>query len=212
MAPVERAERSAAHKLLLGLGTELAGPGAVLRHDASGRPWVEHPATDHRPAGRLWASVSHGRGVVAVAATCGGPVGVDVEDVDSRRSFGTTGLAHRWFDPAELAWLADHSDPLEAFLRLWTAKEAVGKALGAGLRGQGLRRRMPLDNGHVPGAEPALTVLQLPVTAGAVVAVAVFAGAREVQLTEWAGSAGHGAARRSAAASRSSFPVVVLGN
>lgn len=228
VAPVGREQRSAAHELLLALAAELVGEGAVLRHDAGGRPWVESmPGTTD--SGRVWASVSHGRGLVAVAASVDGPVGVDVE---TRRPFGTAGLARRWFDPAELAWLADRPDPLAGFLQLWTAKEAVGKALGTGLRNSGLQRRMPFSDGLVPGVEPALALLHLPltadpltadpltadsltadpVTADAVLAVAVFADAREVVLSETAAVAGHGAARRSAAASRTSFPVVVRGN
>jgi hypothetical protein len=203
VAPVDGAagDQRAAHALLTELAGELIGGPAVLRHDAAGRPWVDP----------LWVSVSHGRGSVAVAASAGGPVGVDLE---SRRSFETHGLATRWFDPVEIAWLDNRADPLEGFLRLWTAKEAVGKALGTGLRGSGLRRRMPLEFGAsgavVPGIEPGLAVLHPPIGADAVLAVAVPVAASEVLVCEY--PACHGAALRSTVASRTSFPVVVRGN
>jgi 4'-phosphopantetheinyl transferase len=197
-------QRSAAHDLLLALATSLRGEGPVLRHDASGRPVVDG----------LEVSLSHARGLVAVAASRVGPIGVDVE---SRREFEIDGMARRWFDPAEVTWLYRQPDPLDAFLRLWTAKEAVGKALGRGLRGSGLRRLMPLDTmlptatdspfvGAVP-SEPGLAVLQVPVAAQAVLAIAVPSGVSEVRLTEH-----HGAALRSTVTSRTSFPVVVRGN
>lgn len=221
VAPVDGGERSAAHDLLVALADELmadeltadeltGGPGAALRHDAAGRPWVELAS-----GGPLWASVSHARGLVAVAASSAGPVGVDLE---TRRNLDPGGMARRWFDPAEADWLAGQPDQVESFLRLWTAKEAVGKALGSGLRGAGLRRRMPLDatagGGLVAGTDPALAVLHPPlpavvVLATAVLAVAVPAGATEVLVTE---RTHQGAALRSTAVSRTSFPVVVRGN
>ena len=205
LSPVDddRDQRSAAHDLLLALATSLRGEGPVLRHDASGRPMVDG----------LEVSLSHARGLVAVAASRVGPIGVDVE---SHREFEIDGMARRWFDPAEVTWLYRQPDPLDAFLRLWTAKEAVGKALGRGLRGSGLRRVMPLSAlptatnsppaGQVP-SEPGVVVLQLPVQAQAVLAIAVPSGVSEVRLTEH-----HGAALRSTVTSRTSFPVVVRGN
>ncbi|WP_112243097.1 4'-phosphopantetheinyl transferase family protein [Kribbella monticola] len=213
LSVVEQADdqRSAAHNLLLALATSLrdeAGPdsaaGLALRHEVSGRPVIDG----------LSVSISHARGLVAVAAGRCGPVGVDVE---SRRDFEIDGMARRWFDPAEVTWLYRQSDPLEAFLRLWTAKEAVGKALGRGLRGSGLRRLMPLDStpellpASLPAAtvpsEPHLVVLPLPVQADAVLAIAVPVGVSQIRLTEH-----HGAALRSTVTSRTSFPVVVRGN
>ncbi|MEH0819991.1 MULTISPECIES: 4'-phosphopantetheinyl transferase family protein [unclassified Micromonospora] len=102
-----------------------------------GRPWVR------AGAGSLPVSVSHAEGVVVVAARPAGPVGVDVE---RRRALPALALAHRWYAPPETRWLGDLPDAarVEAFLLLWTAKEAVGKALGRGLRAGGLRRRMPV--------------------------------------------------------------------
>jgi hypothetical protein len=192
-------QRSAAHVLLLALARSL-GATPFLEHEASGRPVVDG----------LAVSLSHARGLVAVAAGRCGPVGVDVE---SRREFEIDGMARRWFDPVEVTWLYRQSDPLDAFLRLWTAKEAVGKALGRGLRGSGLRRVMPLGTGPdllpagpVP-SEPDLVVLQLPVQADAVLAIAVPVGVSQIRLTEH-----HGAALRSTVTSRTSFPVVVRGN
>jgi hypothetical protein len=115
--------------------------------------------------------------------------------------------------------MAGEPDELAAFLQLWTAKEAVGKALGQGLRKAGLRRRMPLPvneraapandltlrAGLVP-SEPSLTVLHLPVPQ-AVLAVAVPATVDEVLLIQH-----HGAALRRTVRSRTSFPVVVRGS
>jgi 4'-phosphopantetheinyl transferase len=234
--PVDGDQRSAAHALLLALAATLVGAEPVLRHDEAGRPHVDG----------LWVSVSHGHDLVAVAASAAGPVGVDVEN---RRSFEVASLAKRWFDPAELAWMAAQPDEVEAFLRLWTAKEAVGKALGRGLRGSGLRRLMPLppaplappgplpppeplpprepldspppDTGPLTGdsltgstltgdlvpSEPTLALLHLSLRANAVLAVAVPAGVRSVEVCEH-----HGAALRSTVTSRTSFPVVVRGN
>lgn len=224
--PVVDDQRTAAHALLLALAATLIGGEPVLRHDEAGRPHVDP----------LWVSVSHGHDLVAVAASAAGPIGIDLEN---RRSFEVTGLATRWFDPAELAWMAAQPDEVEAFLRLWTAKEAVGKALGRGLRGSGLRRLMPLppdpvapadplhppeplaplepldppppDAGTLTGdlvpSEPGLALFHLSLQADAVLAVAVPAGVRFVEVCEH-----HGAALRSTVTSRTSFPVVVRGN
>jgi 4'-phosphopantetheinyl transferase len=193
VAPAENDQRSAAHELLLSLAESLLGGRPVLRHDELGRPHLDP----------LWVSVSHGHDLVAVAASASGPVGVDLEQ---RRTFEVAGLAGRWFDPAELAWMAGQPDEVEAFLRLWTAKEAVGKALGRGLRGSGLRRLMPLTDGLVP-SEPELAVVWVPIEAAVVLAVAVPAGARAVEVCEH-----QGAALRRMVTSRTSFPVVVRGN
>lgn len=149
-------------------------------------------------------SLSHARGLVAVAASRSGPLGVDLE---SRREFEIDGMARRWFDPVEVTWLYRQGDQLGAFLELWTAKEAVGKALGRGLRGSGLRRVMPVDGATTVPSEPQLSVLRLPLQADAVLAIAVPNGVSEVRLTEH-----HGAALRSTVTSRTSFPVVVRGN
>lgn len=176
-----------------------------VRRTPGGRPEV------YAPDGRTLAvSVSHVDGLVVVAARPGGPVGVDVE---RRRPLPALALAERWYDPAEVAWLRAR-DPAGReldFLRLWTAKEAVGKALGAGLRDGGLRRRVPEPAGEplrpLPG-RPDLRVGHPTAGDGLVLAVAV-AGPVDVALVQ---RAGHDAASRSTVGERTSLPVVVRGS
>ena len=59
-------------------------------------------------------------------------IGVDVEPLD-RRIARAEDIAERWFSKGEQALLAAASDRTVAFLRIWTRKEALGKALGTGL-------------------------------------------------------------------------------
>ena len=167
MAPAGADPRSAAHGLLLALAGTLT-PSPSLRHDPVGRPQVPG----------LAVSVSYTRHLIAVAASPAGPLGVDVEEVYPRE---IRGLADRWFDPAERDWMAAQPDELRAFLHLWTAKEAVGKALGTGLRNAGLRRRMPLGGGTVESA-PGLVVTHVP-WEGVVLAIAARAVLTQVVVT-----------------------------
>ncbi|MBB5872598.1 phosphopantetheinyl transferase [Allocatelliglobosispora scoriae] len=112
--------------------------GAItLDREDGGRPVLGGAATG------LHVALAHTReGAAAVACSLAGPVGVDVEHL---RELPVAGLAARWFAPAECHWLAQQppEDRSAAFLLLWTQKEAVGKALGTGLRGSGLRREVP---------------------------------------------------------------------
>ncbi|MDT0530690.1 4'-phosphopantetheinyl transferase superfamily protein [Micromonospora sp. DSM 115977] len=147
-----------AGRLLRRAGAALLGRAEaeiVVEHGRDGRPLVTVSGAGARV--ELPVSVSRADGVVAVAARAAGPVGIDVEWC---RPLPALALAGRWFAPAEAAWLAERDADGRArdFLRLWTAKEAVGKALGTGLRGDGLRRLMPVPDDPdaalrpVPGA------------------------------------------------------------
>ena len=146
LAPVGAEPRVAAHNLLRTLaGTLVDNP--TLRHDEAGRPHIHG----------LAVSVSYSHRLIAVAASYDGPLGIDLEEISSR-DFG--GLAGRWFGARELEWMGRQEDELVAFLRLWTGKEAVGKALGLGLGEAGLRREMPLGGGAVESV-PGLVVTHL---------------------------------------------------
>jgi 4'-phosphopantetheinyl transferase len=203
VVPGVRDHRATAHRLLVGAGTLLLGrsrSAIIVRRAGDGRPVLND--------GELQVSVSHCRagGLVAVAASRTRPVGVDVE---CRRAVRAAALARRWFEPAAVDWVQSRPEHLraEAFLLLWTAKEAVGKARGVGLRGGGLRRRMPEPAPGDPGlhslpGDDALWVGHPDVrsiSADAVLAVAV-------------GGAAHDGDPRSAETSRTSLPVVVRGN
>ncbi|WP_347404316.1 4'-phosphopantetheinyl transferase superfamily protein [Micromonospora sp. WMMD1120] len=180
----------------------------TLGHDGVGRPCVRV----HERVAALSVSVSRTAGWVVVAARRTGEVGVDVELV---RDLPALALARRWFPPAESAWLAERSEADRGvdFLRLWTAKEAVGKALGLGLRGGGLLREMPppgMPPRRVPGVER-LWVGHPELGAGLVLAVAARAGGPvDVEVAQ---RPGHDVtAERSASVERTSLPVVVRGN
>jgi phosphopantetheinyl transferase len=115
-------------------------PGARLRVDAAGKPHVEGGAVElgvaHAGGVAVEVSVAH-TGAVAVVAVAprGVPVGVDVEErgrrVDAER------VARRALDEDERAALREVAPAArgDAFLRLWTRKEAVLKGVGTGLRG-----------------------------------------------------------------------------
>ncbi|MEU5672879.1 4'-phosphopantetheinyl transferase superfamily protein [Micromonospora sp. NPDC047753] len=182
----------------------------VLTHDREGRPVVR--VDEATGSVELAVSVSRTAGLVVVAARQAGAVGVDVERI---RPLPALALARRWFPPAELAWLGDRPEASRTvdFLRLWTAKEAVGKALGQGLRGGGLRRLMPppgLPLRPVPSTG-LLRVGHPPLGGGLVLAVAAHAGEQvDVEVVQ---RPGHGVtAERSASVERTSLPVVVRGN
>lgn len=100
--------------------------------------------------------ISHTRDVVAVAVTSAGPVGVDIEPI---RELPAAALARHWFAEREARWIERRP---RDFLHLWTQKEAVGKALGLGLRQGGLRRRMPLPPAlGAPQAVPGLPSMRV---------------------------------------------------
>lgn len=185
----------------------------MVSHRPGGAPLVERGTGLGRVA--VPASVSRHGGVTVVAVRTDGPVGVDVE---RPRSLPALGLAQRWYDPSEVAWLAARPEAGRDrdFLRLWTAKEAVGKALGLGLRAGGTRRRVPVPGtGRLrPVPDVAGMWVGHPDSSGALVlAVAVVGGEAEVVVVEEAERSGHDvAAVRSASTDRTSLPVVVRGN
>jgi 4'-phosphopantetheinyl transferase len=99
----------------------VAGPAGKPELDpAHGLPWLRF-------------NLSHARSLVACAVAVGDDIGVDVESLDRRPP--AAGLAARWFAPEENALLGTLPEPgrTEAFLKLWTLKEAFVKATGDGI-------------------------------------------------------------------------------
>ncbi|MFC8957915.1 4'-phosphopantetheinyl transferase family protein [Streptomyces sp. NPDC057101] len=131
-------------------------PGEVeLGREPGGRPLL-----CGRPG--LSVSLTHTRGLLAVALSRVGPVGADAER--AARGLAGTGLEHRMCTPAERAALAELPAGRRnaRLLELWTLKEAYSKGLGLGMRlpfstagfvleADGAPRREP---GGAPRGEP----------------------------------------------------------
>ena len=108
-------------------------------------------------AGRMEAwpsfSISHSRGLVAVAIGPCPSIGIDVERIDAR-CIDPLPLAQSAFDPLEADWVAGATQPelrCERFFRLWTIKEALVKAVGRGLA-------LPLNSFAVQAEPPRIEI------------------------------------------------------
>ncbi len=134
----DRLAYSAAHGLLRNMLAEfhqLPPLAWQFRSNAYGRPEL-NPEKHGNEIPRF--NLTHTRGRVAVALTRdplpeGFELGVDAECVE--RTADALGLAKRFLSARESDWLhglpaAQHQSQ---FLRLWTLKEAVAKAVGLGL-------------------------------------------------------------------------------
>ena len=111
------------------LADRLGCPETALRlaRDPGGKPRLVAPTP------RLSFSLARRERLLLVATAWDAPVGADLERLDA----GHDGLdvARNFFAPGEIAWLVslDRAARPEGFARLWTAKEAVLKALGRGI-------------------------------------------------------------------------------
>jgi 4'-phosphopantetheinyl transferase len=124
-------------------------PHAVrLATGEHGKPYLEGSSLAGAPVFDF--NISHCRGALLVAIARGQELGVDVETQRRRRP--VLDLARRFFAADEASALASLDEPRRqiAFLRLWSCKEAVVKALGIGI-GFGLAR---LQFGIDPDGEP----------------------------------------------------------
>jgi 4'-phosphopantetheinyl transferase len=130
----------------------------ILTEDANGKPRLAR----QRGSTPLHFNVAHSNelALVAVAHRC--EVGVDVERL---RTVGRCEeIASRYFHDAESRAILNllHRDRARAFLKCWTAKEAVLKAVGLGLRGSLAAFPVPIE-GHagqwlqVPVADTVIT-------------------------------------------------------
>ena len=99
-----------------------------IRAGERGEPFVQHPQ-----AGSVEVTVSHSHGLaVALAYSAAFPMGIDLETVPAASpqtimgELGTSGMEQAWLTAAGL-------DEATACCVLWTAREALGKALKTGL-------------------------------------------------------------------------------
>lgn len=89
--------------------------------DENGKPFL--------PDSGMFFSLSHS-GAYAACALSDRPVGLDLE----RETAPRPPLLRRCFSAAEQEYIRSSSNPSAAFTQLWTGKESLGKATGAGLR------------------------------------------------------------------------------
>jgi malonyl CoA-acyl carrier protein transacylase/phosphopantetheinyl transferase len=141
------------------LGVQLAPADIEIVPDPYGRPRVEGAWSRRlgiQPA--ISIAHSHGTAVALAALDPGQLVGIDLESLTQRRE----GFETIAFGPDERALLATVRQDLrqEWALRMWCAKEAVGKALGRGLSAG-------LQAFHITGAEIDSGVVQLELQDGA---------------------------------------------
>ena len=95
-----------------------------------GQPLVQHP---RGACAEVTVSHSHGLGV-ALAYPPAFPMGIDLETVSAVSA--TTVIGELGASPAEFTWLATGGvDEATACCVLWSAREALGKALRIGLNG-----------------------------------------------------------------------------
>ncbi len=95
----------------------------VFLQNAAGKPFMAK--------GECHFNVSHSHGVSLIALSPKQEVGVDIEPVRDLPS--REGLARRWFHPREVLALETSGWDPQTFFAIWTAKEAVVKAMGTGL-------------------------------------------------------------------------------
>ncbi len=115
-------QHETAHRLLAKVLFDFYGiAGYSLAHGKHGKPYIEnHP--------EIFFNLSHCRGM-AVCAISDSEIGVDAELI---RPYNGK-AARRVFSENEIKYVSEAPDSGEAFFRLWTLKEALGKAVGTGI-------------------------------------------------------------------------------
>lgn len=111
-----------------------------IRRGTWGKPYF--------PRGEAEFSLTHTK-TMAFCAIGDCPVGIDAETIRTVRPR----VPERTMNPQELAWLAAQADRDEAFLRLWTAKEAWAKLTGRGLGGRPEAISLTVGDGEVLGVD-----------------------------------------------------------
>jgi 4'-phosphopantetheinyl transferase len=104
--------------------SQASGTVAIRCRPVDGRP----DRSDQPPGWRL--SVSHSAGLAGCAVSRGTPVGLDLEPKARRPEWQK--VVARWFSSQEQTWLLAANDS-DAFLKVWTLKEAWLKATGRGI-------------------------------------------------------------------------------
>lgn len=118
-------------RLLLGAYLEIPGRDIVTVAGKNGKPVLAPPLA----RSGLAFNLSHAGDRLAIAVARNLPVGVDIEQAG--RDVRWRQLSARWFSRAEADWLTKLAQgaATHEFLRLWTVREALIKAMGATIAG-----------------------------------------------------------------------------
>jgi 4'-phosphopantetheinyl transferase len=151
----DRGDAAADHRVLAALAAPLVleSPGSALavahRCDTCGSTEHGRPllvTADGHPIPGIHLSLSRAAGHIAFAATLAGPLGIDIESLEAVKRAGFDDVAFDALEQAALHSLAETRGPAAADRMraiAWTAKEAVLKTTGTGLRAD--PRTVPLD-------------------------------------------------------------------
>jgi len=127
-------------RILLSDVLNVAPADVPIAAGTSGKPHLAGPAQ------RVTFNLSHSRNTALIAIGCAGEIGIDVEDDDGCTDYSE--LIDTVFDRATAERL-HREEPRrrrQLFLRGWTRKEAVAKALGSGFLMDPKCFTVPLDN------------------------------------------------------------------
>jgi 4'-phosphopantetheinyl transferase len=135
------------HALRMALGARLGirAEQVPLRTGPHGKPYLEPRIPDGNTEGRWHFNLSH-TDHLALLAIGDRELGVDLEELARLGSMEPGPVADRFFAPEERAVLRTRTPGVSRdieFLRIWTRKEALIKAVGRGLH-------CPLDAFAVP--------------------------------------------------------------
>ena len=136
--------RDALRRILAGV-LDLPPLAVPILEGAHGKPRLVSGQPPPRRLPAVGFNMSHSGERFVVAVAFGMEPGVDVERIRLRRSLAR--LTRRFFSPAEQRAVVSAPDPLGAFYRVWTRKEAVIKADGRGVS-------IGLDRFDVTAGEP----------------------------------------------------------
>ena len=119
----------AALRRLLGEYLRMPPDEIAFDYDANGKPRLN----DSAPSSNLQFNLAHSGELALVAVTRGCEVGVDVERLRAVNHWPE--IAERYFHPREVADIValPSAQQIAAFMRCWTGKEAILKALGTGV-------------------------------------------------------------------------------
>lgn len=119
----------AALRKLLGRYLRMPPDEVAFEYDTTGKPRLKHSASPPD----LHFNLAHSGELALIALARGCEVGVDVERL--REVHHWQEIAQRYFHPDEIVAISalPHADQLPAFMRCWSGKEAVLKALGIGV-------------------------------------------------------------------------------